>query len=180
MYRIDCTKPGVRSQSFALLVTLCCFASFTFANETEETSQEWTGTDFSGATIEFPAVLQGEPTVMVFWATWCPYCRALMPYLGEIQSDYGEDRISILTINVFEDGELDPAAHIESLGYPMIAVADGDSIAEMYSVRFTPGLMIVDGQGNLVWQRESTELPPGQTVAELWAGQIREQLDELL
>jgi thiol-disulfide isomerase/thioredoxin len=140
----------------------------------------WKGTDFSGAEIDFPAVLQGKPTVLIFWATWCPYCKAFMPYLGEIQRDYGAEKINILAIDVFEDGVLDPATYVESLGFPTIAVANGDAIAEIYSVVGTPGLMILDGQGNLVWKRASTELPAGKTVAELWAEQVREQLDQLL
>jgi len=140
----------------------------------------WKGEDFSGAEVDFPAVLQDKPTVLIFWATWCPYCKAFMPYLGEIQRDYGTDKINILAIDVFEDGVLDPAAYVESLGFPMLAVANGDSIAEIYSVMGTPGLMIVDGQGNIVWKRGSTDLPAGKTVAELWAEQVREQLDRLL
>lgn len=180
MYRKYRSKSGVGLPRIVMMLAALFAAGFALAAEPDSAGREWTGKDFSGADVEFPAALDGKPTVMVFWATWCPYCRALMPHLGEIQSDYGEDRINILTINVFEDGELDPAEHIGSLGYPMIAVADGDAIAELYSVRFTPGLMIVDGQGNLVWQRESTDLPPGQTVAEFWAGQVREQLDSLL
>lgn len=174
------SKPGADMPRIKLVLTVLCLAGFACADDPDPSSPAWKGTDFSGAEIDFPAVLQGRPTVMVFWATWCPYCQAFMPYLGEIQSDYGEDQINILTIDVFEDGELDPAAYIESLGFPMIAVADGDAIAEIYSVRGTPGLMIVDGQGNLVWKRASTELPPGKTVAEFWAGQVREQLDKLL
>ena len=103
-----------------------------------------------------------------------------MPYLGEIQRDYGAGKINVLAIDVFEDGEIDPAAYVEALGFPIIAVANGDAIAEAYSVRGTPGLMIVDGQGNIVWKRASTDLPAGKTVAELWAEQVREQLDRML
>jgi thiol-disulfide isomerase/thioredoxin len=164
----------------ALALAAFCMLNLTFASETEEADLGWTGADFSGAEIVFPEVLQGKPTVLVFWATWCPYCQALMPYLGEIQRDYGEKQINILTINVFEDGEIDPAAYVEELAFPMIAVANGEPIAEIYSVRGTPGLMILDGQGNLAWKRASTDLPPGKTVAEFWAEQVREQLDQLL
>jgi len=74
---------------------------------------------------------------------------------------------------------IDPAAYVEALGFPVIAVANGESIAEIYSVFGTPGLMILDGQGNLVWKRTSTDLPAGKTIAEIWAGQVREQLDQL-
>jgi len=36
------------------------------------------------------------------------------------------------------------------------------------------------GAGDIAWIRASTELPAGTTVAELWDGQVREQLDLLL
>lgn len=167
------------SRRFTLVSALVCVAILAVACGPDRPDTIWKGTDFSGAEVDFPAVLQGKPTVLIFWATWCPYCRAFMPYLGEIQRDYGADKINVLAIDVFEDGELDPAAYVESLGFPMIAVANGDSIAEIYSVRGTPGLMIVDGHGTIVWKRESTDLPAGKTVAELWDKQVREQLDRL-
>ena len=165
---------------FALVLTVLCIAGLAFAAEPGGTNPGWKGTDFSGTEVDFPAVLQGKPTVMIFWATWCPYSKALMPYIGEIQRDYGADKINILAVDVFEKGEGDPAAYLEALDFPVIAVANGDSIAEAYSVRSTPGLMVLDGQGNLVWKRASTDLKPGKAVAELWAGQVREQLDKLL
>ena len=164
----------------ASVLAVLCIAGLAFAGEPVEANPGWKGTDFSGAEIDFPAVLQGKPTVLIFWATWCPYCSAFMPYLGEIQRDYGGDKINILAIDVFEDGVIDAAAHVEALGFPVIAVANGESIAEIYSVYGTPGLMILDGQGNLVWRRASTDLPAGKTIAEVWAGQVREQLDQLL
>ena len=133
----------------------------------------------AGNEVTLPSKQPGVD-IYLFWASWCPYCKALMPYVGEIQKDYGEEKINILAIDVFEDGEMDPAAYIEELGFPMIAVANGDPIAEIYSVRGTPGLMILDGRGNLVWKRQSTDLPAGKTVAEFWAAQVREQLDKIL
>ena len=164
----------------ASVLAVLCIEGLAFAGEPVEENTGWRGTDFSGAEIDFPAVLQGKPTVLIFWATWCPYCSAFMPYLGEIQRDYGGDKINILAIDVFEDGVVDAAAYVEALGFPVIAVANGESIAEIYSVYGTPGLMILDGQGNLVWRRTSTDLPAGKTIAEVWAGQVREQLDQLL
>lgn len=137
------------------------------------------GKDFSGNAVSFPAVIDGKPTIMVFWATWCPYCRAFMPNLGEIQRDYGS-KINIVAINAKERGAGDPKAYVEALGFPVIGVADGDMIAASYDVNYIPGLMIVDGKGILAWKRASTELPAGKTVAELWAEQVRQQLDLLL
>ncbi|MEM9207800.1 MAG: TlpA disulfide reductase family protein [Pseudomonadota bacterium] len=180
MHSLNRRGLSVRLTLFPLFLAALIAAGPVLADDSIGSKHEWTATGFDGAEIVYPAALDGKPTVLVFWATWCPYCRALMPYLGDIQNDYGGDKINILTVNVFEDGELDPAEHIAELGFPMIAVANGDPVAEQYSVQFTPGLMIVDGQGTLVWKRESTDLPPGQTVAEFWSKQVREQLDKLL
>lgn len=176
----NCSRQEKKLPRIALVFVALCLLNPTFAADSGDPSLAWTGTDFSGAEVVFPQVLQGKPTVLVFWATWCPYCQALMPYLGEIQKEYGEGKINILAIDVFEDGEMDPAVYVKELGFPMITVANGEPIAEMYSVFGTPGLMILDGDGNRVWKRESTDLPAGKTVAEFWAGQIRTQLDLLL
>lgn len=137
-------------------------------------------TSFDGTAVSFPELLDDKPAVVVFWATWCSYCKAFMPYLKEIQADYGTDEISVLTINAKEDGSGDPAAYIADLDFPVIAVADGDAIAADYDVEYIPGLMIVDADGVIAYRRAWTELPAGDTVARLWSLQVRSNLDQLL
>ena len=70
-----------------------------------------------------------------------------MPYLKNIQTDYAEQGVKIVAINAKEDEEGDPAAYAEGLGFPAIAVAGGDAIAEAYAVQYIPGLFVVDGEG---------------------------------
>ena len=140
----------------------------------------WMRVDFDGRPVMFPGVLEGRPAVVVFWATWCPYCRALMPYLEGIHAEYADAGVKIIAINAKEDGAEDPQAYVRALGFPLIAVQDGDAIAEAYDVEYIPGLMIVGGDGVVAWRRAWTDLPAGRQVAELWASQIREQLDALL
>ena len=159
---------------------LACMAGRAFAVETGDMAPAWTGTDFSGNEIEFPAATLGKPTIMIFWATWCPYCIAFMPYLAKIQNDYGAEKINIVAINHKERGVGDPAAYVKKLGFPVTGIKDGDSIGDTYSVDFIPGLMIIDGKGKIAWKRASTDLPAGKTVGELWDQQVREQLDLLL
>ena len=145
-----------------------------------DTPPFWTGRDFGGQTLEYPELLAGEPAIVVFWATWCGYCRAFMPFLKDISADYAEHGVSVVAINAKEDGEDDPLAYVRGLGFDPIAVADGDPIADAWGVRFIPGLLIVNGDGTVAWQRDWTDLPAGRTVAELWDGQVREQLDRLV
>ncbi len=141
----------------------------------------WTGMDLvSGEEKSFPEILNGKPAVLVFWATWCPYCKAFMPYAGKIQAEYAEHGVQVITFNAKERGQGDPKAYLDTLQFPLVAIADADSIADDYGVKFIPGLMVVNGEGMVTYRRGWTELPAGQKVAEFWAGEVRMALDEVL
>ena len=141
----------------------------------------WEGIDLvSGNTLAFPEILNDRPAVLVFWATWCPYCKVFMPYAKQIESDYRDHKVQILTFNAKERGRGDPKAYVDSLDFPMVAIAEADAIAERYGVNFIPGLMVVDGTGQVVYRRRSTDLPAGQTVAEFWDSEVRAALDTTL
>ena len=138
----------------------------------------WSGSDLlTGSTVDFPEVLGGKPAVLVFWATWCPYCKAFMPYAKRIQDDYLQHGVQTLSFNAKERGEGDPKAYIESLNFPHVSIAEADAIAAMYDVKFIPGLMVVNGSGTVIYRRGWTELPAGQTVAQQWDSEVRGALD---
>ena len=150
------------------------------AVEKGDVAPRWHASDFDGGSVDFPAVTQGKPTVVVFWATWCPYCKAFMPHLKNIQADYAAYGVQIVAIDAKEDGAGDPHAYVRALGFKPIAVANGDAIADAYAIKYIPGVLIVDGKGVVAWRRPWTDLPAGQQVAELWDGQVRRALNELL
>lgn len=149
------------------------------AVEVGEAAPAFTGEDEFGRTVEFPAVIDGKPTILFFWATWCPYCKAFMPYLENIKNDYG-DEINIVMINHKERGAGDPAAYIKGLNFEVTAVLDGDAIGDSYIVDFIPGLMIADANGRMAWKRKPTDLPANRQVGEFWDSVVREQLDKML
>lgn len=163
----------------AAILTLFIAVS-ALAVDTGDNAPAWTGKNQHGEEIRFPDIIAGKPTVMVYWATWCPYCKAFMPYLEKIQEDYGSDEINVLLINHKERGIGDPVQYLDTLHFPNVAILEGDSIGDAYGIDFIPGLLIIDADGTVAWRRKSTDLPAGQTVAELWDSQIREQLDRLL
>lgn len=151
------------------------------AVERGDRAPAWQGTDLvDGAQVAFPEVLDGSPAVLIFWATWCPYCKAFMAYAGGIQADYADHGVRLITFNAKERGKGDPKSYIEGLGFPLIAIAEADAVADAYGVRFIPGLMVVDGDGVVAYRRGWTDLPAGQTVAEQWDGEVRAALDRLL
>jgi len=164
----------------AVAAVLAVFAGPAVAVEQGDSAPPFSAVDFDGRAVEFPAVAGGKPAVVVFWATWCGYCKAFMPYLNGIAADYAEQGIKVVAINAKEDGRGgDPRAYIRGLGFTPIAVANGDSIAAAYGVQYIPGLMIVDGDGTVAYRRPWTDLPAGRTVAELWDEQVRTALEAL-
>jgi len=170
---------GLIGALVALMATLALTTAVE-AVEQGDAAPPWRATDFAGHAVEFPAVAAGKPAIVVFWATWCPYCRAFMPYLKNIQSDYAAHGVQVVAINAKEDGRGDPKGYVQGLGFAPIAIADGDAIAKAYGIQYIPGLLIVDGKGMVAYRRPWTDLPAGQTVAELWDGQVRAALDELV
>ena len=162
----------------ALTAALLCLPAW--AVGAGDVAPEWVGVDAQGREVVFPQVLGGGPAVMVFWATWCPYCKAFMPHLESILEDYADQGVKVLAINTREEPGGEPKAYLEGLGFPLVGILDGDSIAADYDVHFIPGLMVVDATGTVSWRRESTDLPPGRTLSEQWSTEVRAALDEAL
>ncbi len=159
---------------------LCLITTSVVGVDIGDKAPIWSGMDLvSGSQVEFPAVLADKPAVLVFWATWCPYCKAFMPYVKEIQAEYEKQGVQIISFNALERGIGDPKAYVESLNFPFIAIAEADKIAENYKVKYIPGLLITNGDGIIVYRRKSTDLPAGKTVSEQWADEVREVLDSL-
>ncbi|MEM1403629.1 MAG: TlpA disulfide reductase family protein [Pseudomonadota bacterium] len=167
-------------KQFVLSILMMLVASSPWAVDQGDVAPAWSGTDLiSGETVEFPAVLDGKPAVVLFWATWCPYCKAFMPRAAEIQAEYADAGVQIISLNHKERGYGDPAAYAKSLGFPMVAIADADAIGDAWRIDFIPGLLVVDGDGNVVYRRRSTDLPAGKKVSEIWASEVRAVLDTL-
>jgi len=160
---------------------LCLAASTSGAVTTGDQAPAWSGTNLlDGKTIEFPAVLQEKPAIIVFWATWCPYCKAFMPYVKELQAKYAEQGVQVITFNAKERGRGDPKAYVASLNFPLVAIGDADGIAADYDIPFIPGLMVVDGNGKIAYRRKSTNLPAGKTVSQQWANEVDAVLEALV
>ena len=153
----------------ALLVT----ASEAMAVDVSEgqTAPPFSLPDGAGNTISFPAVADGRPVVVFFWATWCPYSRALTPLLGEIRRDYAERGVQVLALNVREDG--DPVAYLRERDADFVLLTGADAVAQVWGVTGTPGLFVVDGDGTVVYRRRSSGDRKPREAAAIWAERAR-------
>lgn len=141
-----------------------------------------------GATLELPADQQGIG-VYLFWASWCPYCRALMPHLQSLEDEFG-NALTVYALN-FRDQQ-DPAAYLDEHGFGFVLLPHADDVAESWGVQGTPGLFIVDGEGRVRFNlydvlatnpagfEELNHTQRAQRRAPFWAARIRQALDEVM
>lgn len=138
----------------------------------------WTLETAEGNELSFPEDMRGEAGILLFWATWCPYCKAVMPYLDRIVADYAEYGVEVFAIDFKDDG--DPVAMMAELGYDFVVLPLGDLVADEYGVWGAPGILVVDRDGMVVYRRGPTRAPPGTAIAEIWDREVREALDRAL
>ena len=89
----------------------------------------------------------GEVTLVNFWASWCPPCRAEHPLVTEL----AESGVTILGVN-YRDTPERADAYLEDLGNPYAAIG-ADPRARMgldWGVVGLPETFVVDGEGNIL------------------------------
>jgi thiol-disulfide isomerase/thioredoxin len=126
----------MRHQLLALLITLVGTTT-TFA---ADDAISWSLQTPAGATVNFPDQRNG-PAILLFWASWCPYCKALMPHLQTIVDEY-EGELTVYAINFRDDG--DPQTFMQQNGYTFTLLLDGGEVAEKYEIWGTPGVLVFD------------------------------------
>ena len=174
-----------------LLTAFGLFLGGNIAAEEARIAPDWTLQSASGETVTLSEVAAAQPVIVLFWATWCPYCKALMPHIQSIRLEYG-DEIRVLAIH-FRDDKGDPVAFIEHAGYDFTLLPDGDEVAELNGVWGTPGLMIIDHDRIVrydLYKLPQLDLPAARKspahskraayMAPYWAAELRKSLDLVL
>lgn len=126
-----------------------------------------------GETVDFPAAAQGRPTVLMFWPSWCPFSRALQPYVQDIWNDYRAAGVNVWTINIKEDRDPIEVMRERGLSFPLLV--NGDRVANDYGLKYTPWLVVIDGKNQIVYTR-----PPNPPTPVHTAREVRAKLNKLL
>jgi thiol-disulfide isomerase/thioredoxin len=157
------------SAALALLVLLPCAA----VRAEPALAPPWELQTPGGETVRFPADAQGQPSVLLFWPSWCPFSRALQPYVQDIWKDYRDTGVKVWTINILERGDPLQAMRERGLSFPLLL--DGDPLIASYGISRTPWFVVVDGQGRIVYTRPDNAPSPIDV-----ARSARETLNRLL
>lgn len=90
---------------------------------------------------------RGKPVLINFWTTWCPPCRAEMPYLQEIYDDWSGRGLVVLTVNVGESpSKVREFMQAYNLSLPMLLDTEGATV-QKYTISAIPITFFIDKDG---------------------------------
>lgn len=73
-----------------------------------------------------------------FWASWCGPCRYSFPFMNELQSEFGDKGLKVVTVNVDKDKSLaDQFLNDNPANFTVVYDSNGD-IASAYKVPAMP------------------------------------------
>ena len=98
---------------------------------------------------------EGRPKLVLFWATWCPYCRRLMPAIVALHDDFRDRGLSIVAVNFRDDG--DTAAYAQEFGIDFDIVLEGDALAMSTGVNGTPTMFFLDRANRVVLRSSNSD-----------------------
>ena len=149
-----------------ILITLLFMGQALFAQEAEDLdltyatemlkpgapAPDFTLNDITGKPVSIKD-FRGRKVVLVFWASWCPDCRAEVPELKEMMAAADPEEVAFVSVSfdrtreAFETyvGEnylggvqlFDPAGKKES------------KVGEAYHIKWIPSLYVIDKEGKI-------------------------------
>lgn len=115
-----------------------------------------------GTPWEWQKDRRGKLVLLDFWSTTCLPCRDAIPHLRILQDKYGKNGLEVIGITNESGGTLDDqrlriarTCQTARTNY-RILMASGPSnpVMHQFGIRYFPTLILVDEQGNKLWEHE--------------------------
>ncbi len=122
-------------------------------NESYPTAKEFTVYDYEGNEVPLSS-MQGKPTVVNFWATWCGYCVIEMPDFELAYNSYKDD-VNFMMVDLTSETETieSAKAFIDEKGYTFPVYYDTERSAySAYKLTSIPRTLIILDDGTLMYE----------------------------
>lgn len=117
------------------------------------------GLSFAGTPVTIGGRREdGNATLVLFLAHWCPHCQREVPELVKWHDDgkvpEGVDVVGIATQTSSDQPNYPPSAWLEKEAFPWPIMADSDAYdaAAAYGMNSWPGFVLLDKDGKVLWR----------------------------
>jgi thiol-disulfide isomerase/thioredoxin len=139
------TMSRLTSVTLGLVLTLAVSAA-----ASSDTAPDFSLTTLDGKTITKES-LQGKPTLLMFWASWCGTCQHELP---NVKALYEQKSKGLQAVAIgFQDDEANirgyVQAHQSTFVFP-VAYDSRNQVATLFRARGTPTFVLLDARGRIV------------------------------
>ncbi len=122
-----------------------------------KTAPAFETTSVSGENIVLNDI-KAKKTILVFWASWCPHCDAILPVLKDWYAQYTREELEVVAISV-DDHAADYNEALDTYNFDWINVGnlkgwDGPVIMA-YGIAATPSIFILDENKSIIGKPNS-------------------------
>lgn len=96
-----------------------------------------------------------KKVLLVFWTTWCPFCRDQLDIINDKHQELAEEGVEVLAINAGESSAK-VKRFLADKNVPYNILLDEDhSVARLYKVIGVPTYILIDKDGQIVFKDNS-------------------------
>lgn len=115
---------------------------------------DFTLKDMNGIDVSL-ASFKGKVILLNFWATWCGPCKAEIPALVELQTQYRDDLV-VLGFSVDDTVEkMKPYADEYQINYPLLVGLGREDVQDAYGPLWGIPVSVIIGRDGTIHQRHS-------------------------
>ncbi|MFC1835070.1 peroxiredoxin family protein [Thermodesulfobacteriota bacterium] len=141
--------PSTFMRIAAALLLVLTFSASAGAVKVGDEAPPFVATTLDGEKINTEDLKNKKSMFLVFWATWCPYCKTSVGKLRQVYETYEKKGMVFLAIN---PGINDPIRRVKRfvdlfrVTYPVV-YDKGARITKRYNIRGAPTIVMVDREG---------------------------------
>ncbi|MEJ2509180.1 MAG: TlpA disulfide reductase family protein [Gammaproteobacteria bacterium] len=140
-----------------LLVFLCCLwltGTAAAAGRIGLAAPDFTLKDLDGQPHALAQMRRHGHVLLIFWATECVYCHALLPEFKNAQARYGGHGLTVAAINIGGEHREEVAAYVKDYRVNYLTLAERAhnlDVAQAYGVIGTPTIVLVSPAGTILY-----------------------------
>ena len=116
---------------------------------------DFTLPDLDGRPVTLGAYLGKTPVLLVFWATWCPECKAAIPEINALATGPLAGKLQVFGLDFRESREkVALAVMSRGIRYPVLLDERGQA-ARAYGIVGIPTYVLIDRRGNVVYREHA-------------------------